>query len=199
MSGRPEFIIVAGPNGAGKSRLGPFYSKVDAFDGDKLALELRKKHPDWKNSWIEGSVITELTIQKDDAIKNHKDFAFETNFSTQLPIIMANEFKRENYKLSFIYFGLFSIDEAVARVAQRYATGGHNIPYEAIRENFTLGISQTRQYLYLFDNVLFVDGLTDFGDIVALHIGSSGKHVITDHHCPWFDKYFRDSFESLMS
>lgn len=45
MSVRPEFTIVAGPNGAGKSRLGPFYSKVKAFDGDKLAIRLQEEHP----------------------------------------------------------------------------------------------------------------------------------------------------------
>ena len=197
MSGRPEFILVAGPNGAGKSRLGPFYSKVKAFDGDKLALELRKNHPEWNSNWIDGSVITELMKQKDDAIKAHKDFAFETNFSSHLPITMANEFKRENYKLVFIYFGLSSIDESVARVNQMFVTVGHNITYETIKFNFVEGVRQTQENLCLFDNILFVDGLTDFGDIVALHIGSSGKHVITDHYCQWFDKYFKESFESL--
>ena len=50
MQRRPEFIIIAGPNGAGKSRLGPFYSKAKAFDGDKLAMSLRQQHPDWKES-----------------------------------------------------------------------------------------------------------------------------------------------------
>lgn len=135
--------------------------------------------------------------QKDNAIKSHKDFAFETNFSSLLPLTMANEFKRENYKLGFIYFGLSSIDESVARVNQRFVTGGHDITYEAIKFNFVEGVRQTQEYLYLFDNILFVDGLTDFGDIVAIHISSSGKHVITDHYCQWFDKNFKEPFESL--
>ena len=162
-----------------------------------MALELRKGHPDWKNSWVDGFVISALMKQKDAAIMAHKDFAFETNFSTQLPLTMLSEFKKANYKLGFIYFGLSSVDESVARVTQRYATGGHNIPYELIKTNFILGIHQTQECLHLFDNVLFIDGLTDFGDIVALHIGASGKHVVTDHYCPWFDKYFRNSFEAL--
>lgn len=198
MSGRPEFTIVAGPNGAGKSRLGPFYSKVKAFDGDKLAMELRQDHPDWKDNWIDGSVITELMRQKEAAIIAHKDFAFETNFSSQLPLIMANEFKKTNYKLSLIYFGLSSVDEAAARVAQRYATGGHDIPYESIKKNFKEGIRLVNTNLTFFDNVLFVDGLTNFGDIVAIHIAKSGKHVITDHRCLWFDKYFKETFDALL-
>lgn len=47
MTRRLEFTVIAGPNGAGKSKLGPFYSSVKAFDGDQLAMKLRKEHPDW--------------------------------------------------------------------------------------------------------------------------------------------------------
>ncbi len=197
MVGRPEFTIVAGPNGAGKSRLGPFYSKVKAFDGDRLAMTLRKSHPDWKESWIEGSVVTELMRQKDSAIYAHKDFAFETNFSSQLPLNLSCEFRDAGYKLCFIYFGLSSVEDAIVRVAQRFATGGHNIPNEVVRQNFVDGIKQTQAFLGMFENVLFVDGSTDFGDIIALHIGKSRRHVITDQPCQWFDKFFKVSFENL--
>ena len=64
---RPEFTIIAGPNGAGKSRLGPFYSSTKAFDGDNLAMKLRKEHSDWKDSWVEGMVISTLMKEKDEA------------------------------------------------------------------------------------------------------------------------------------
>lgn len=197
MSARPEFTIVAGPNGAGKSRLGPFYSKVKAFDGDKLALELRRQHPEWKDSWIDGSVISELMRQKDTAINEHKDFAFETNFSSQLPLNLAKEFAEAGYKLCFIYFGLSSVEDAMARVAQRYATGGHTISNDAVKQNYEEGVRQTQKYLGLFENVLFIDGSTDFGDIIAIHIGKSGRHVITDQPCEWFDRYFKEAFDGL--
>lgn len=197
MSGRPEFTIVAGPNGAGKSRLGSFYSKVQAFDGDKQALQLRNAHPDWKQSWIEGTVVSELVKQKDEAIKERADFAFETNFTSQLPLNLIKEFKAAGYKLSFIYFGLSSVEDAIARVAQRYATGGHNIANDVVKRNYIEGILQTKKYLGVFDNVMFVDGATDFGDIIALHIRKSGRHTITDQPCEWFDKYFKETFEAL--
>lgn len=82
MTRRLEFTIIAGPNGAGKSKLGPFYSSVKAFDGDQLAMKLRKEHPDWKDSWIEGTVISTLMKEKDEAILLKKNYAFETNFVT---------------------------------------------------------------------------------------------------------------------
>lgn len=195
VSKRPEFTIVAGPNGAGKSRLGPYYSKVNAFDGDKLAMSLRREHPDWKDSWIDGSVITELMKEKDAAIAEHKDFAFETTFSSRLPLNLVSQFKEANYKMCLIYFGLSSIEDSISRVSQRYATGGHDIPTEAITFNFTEGIKLVQENLRLFENILFIDGATDFGEIIAIHIEKSGKHIITDQPCIWFEKYFRIYFE----
>jgi hypothetical protein len=45
MEARPEFTVIAGPNRAGKSRLSPCYIHCKSFDGDLLALNLRKEHP----------------------------------------------------------------------------------------------------------------------------------------------------------
>ena len=92
MTRRLEFTIIAGPNGAGKSKLGPFYSSVKAFDGDQLAMKLRKEHPDWKDSWVEGTVISTLMKEKDEAILLKKNYAFETNFSSDLPVNLIKDF-----------------------------------------------------------------------------------------------------------
>lgn len=68
MERRPEFTVIAGANGAGKSRLSPFYVHCKSFDGDLLALKLRKEHPDWIKRWISGTVASELQKQKTEAI-----------------------------------------------------------------------------------------------------------------------------------
>lgn len=197
MERRPEFTVIAGPNGAGKSRLGSFYSRVKAFDGDKLALTLRNNHPDWKPSWIDGTVITTLMKEAKEAIANGRDYAFETNFSSPLALKLMNDFKDSGYKLSLIYFGLTSVDASVQRVLQRQITGGHDVEKSVIDYNYHEGIKQVRENLGRFENILFVDGSTDFGDIVAIHVAKSQKHEITDHQALWFDKYFREAFEAL--
>ena len=66
METRPEFTVIAGANGAGKSRLSPYYLHCKSFDGDLLALNLRKEHPDWIERWISGTVASELQKQKDE-------------------------------------------------------------------------------------------------------------------------------------
>ena len=195
---RPEFTIIAGPNGAGKSRLGPFYSSTKAFDGDNLAMKLRKEHPDWKDSWVEGVVISTLMKEKDEAILLNRDYAFETNFSSDLPIKLINDFKKAGYKICLIYFGLSYISDSSTRVEQRQVMGGHNVSQEVIEYNFTEGIKRVRASLALFENILFVDGTSDFGDIIAIHIPKSGKHMITEHPQIWFEKFFKDAFDKLI-
>lgn len=63
--------IIAGPNGAGKSRLSPCYIHCKSFDGDLLALNLRKEHPEWEERWIGGTVTGELQKQKENSISLH--------------------------------------------------------------------------------------------------------------------------------
>lgn len=195
MNRRPEFVIIAGPNGASKSRLGPFYSSTTAFDGDKLAMDLRHCHPEWKDSWISGTVITTLMREKEKAILQNKSFAFETNFTSDLVYSLIDDFKKADYKICLIYFGLDSIADSTARVMQRVAMGGHNVADDVIAYNFEESIIRIRKSLHLFENITFIDGSTDFGDIVAIHIEKSGLHNITDHPCLWFNRYFLDAFE----
>lgn len=197
MSIRPEFAVIAGPNGAGKSKLSSYYIHCDSFDGDLLALNLRKEHPEWQEHWISGTVAGELQRQKDNAISLRKDFAFETNFSNDLILNMIDEFKEAGYKISLFYFGLGSLEESTFRVMQRKMFGGHDVSNEIIEYNFHEGIKRMQQNLHLFDNITFVDGNSNFGEIVAIYIKRSTKHEITNHSFGWFNQFFAEAFEKL--
>lgn len=197
MSIRPEFAVIAGPNGAGKSKLSSYYIHCDFFDGDLLALNLRKEHPEWQEHWISGTVAGELQRQKDNAISLRKDFAFETNFSNDLILNMIEEFKEAGYKISLFYFGLGSLEECTLRVMQRKMFGGHDVSNEIIEYNFYEGIKRMQQNLHLFDSITFVDGNSNFGEIVAIYIKRSAKHEITNHSFVWFNQFFAEAFDKL--
>lgn len=197
MEVRPEFIVIAGPNGAGKSRLCPYYIKCKSFDGDLLALKYRNEHPEWEERWIGGSVACELQKQKDEAISLCKDFAFETNFSNDLVLNMINEFKEANYKITLFYFGLGSLKESTARVMQRKMFGGHDVTDEVIKYNFNEGIKRIQLNLNLFDNITFIDGNSNFGEIVAIYIKKAAKHEVTNPTFGWFNQFFAEAFDKL--
>lgn len=197
MKARPEFTVIAGPNGAGKSRLSPYYIHCKSFDGDLLALNLRKKHPKWEERWIGGTVASELQKQKENAITHHADFAFETNFSNDLILNMIHEFKTSGYKISLFYFGLESLDDSTYRVMQRKILGGHDVTNEIIEYNFHEGIKRMQCNLHLFDNITFIDGNSNFGEVVAIYIKKSGKHEVTNHDFTWFNQFFAEAFDKL--
>ena len=197
MKPRPEFTVIAGPNGAGKSRLCPYYIHCKSFDGDLLAMNLRKEHPEWEERWIGGTVASTLQKQKDEAIASLKDFAFETNFSNDLILNMIHDFKEAGYKITLFYFGLPTLDDSTYRVMQRKMFGGHDVANEIIEYNFYEGIKRMQQNLHLFDNITFVDGNSNFGKIIALYIKKSAKHEITNHSCSWFNEFFEEAFNKL--
>ena len=197
MERRPEFTIVAGPNGAGKSRLCPFYINTKPFDGDKLMLDLRREHPDWPERWISGMVTSTLEKQKTESLQQGEDFAFETNFSSDMALRMIQDFKAAGFKISLCYFGLLTEEESVSRVIQRVQTKGHDVADDVIRFNFREGLRKTQQHLPLFDNITFIDGNSNYGQIVALHISRSSTHKVIDNPPQWFKEQFETIFNTL--
>ena len=99
--------------------------------------------------------------------------SLQNDFSTDLPVNLVQDFKDAGYKISLIFFGLSSKEDSLSRVIQRYTMGGHNVNQDVIEYNFTEGIKRVRASLPLFENILFIDGTSDFGDIVAIHIEKS--------------------------
>ncbi len=92
----PRLFIVAGPNGAGKSLFSNKLSQTDfdVFDGDKYITTLKNKYPET------GSEILDLHVNdvifkeaKRNAIELKLNFAFETNFSRDNPLMSMREFE----------------------------------------------------------------------------------------------------------
>lgn len=190
MEQRKEFAVVAGPNGAGKSTLSKYYLKTQCFDGDLMALNLRREHPDWPERWISGTVAGELEKQKQNAIAEQKDFAFETNFTNDLIINLINEFKSAGYKISLCYFGINFENLSVLRVKERVNVGGHNVANDVIKYNFVECPKRVAQHIDLFDYMMFIDGIMPYGKIVANIRRRDNYKEIADVLPRWFAEGF---------
>lgn len=68
---------------------------------------------------------------------------------------------------------------------------------EIIGYNFSEGIKRVQQNLHLFDNMMFVDGSSNYGEIVALYIRKSAKHEIINQSFEWFNRSFAEAFDKL--
>jgi predicted ABC-type ATPase len=198
MTREPRFFIIAGPNGAGKSTLGRSLvpDDVQIFNGDLVFELLCKQYPHIDPERLQGGVPVALEKARDTAISESKDFAFETNFSSDLTMDLANKFKENGYAINLIYVGLDNTILAESRVKTRVNLGGHDIPTETINFNFAEGIKRVQNNLAFFDSSSFFSTVPKLG-IVAYHDKSTHDLKLFDKSVTWFDRHFKSIIETI--
>ena len=143
----PEFFILAGPNGAGKSTNGHSLvsPSLPIFNGDLVFAELIKRYPDTEPARLQGGVAHALEEARDKAIALKADFAFESNYSSDMASEISQRFKEAGYKTTLVYFGLDSVKSSALRVTERNELGGHNVTPDVIKYNFDEGIKRVHK------------------------------------------------------
>jgi predicted ABC-type ATPase len=149
----PDLYIIAGPNGSGKSTysslLLPLY--LTAFDADK-ELKLLEKEFAGLESWrLMEAVEDRFEKEMGKAIAEKKDFAFETNLTSEDPLRIPRMFQQAGYRTNLIYIGLESAKMAIVRVAHRVAMGGHDVPDHQITQRYREGLDNLQKYARFFD------------------------------------------------
>src|ERR1700676_3187586 len=185
MEKKPEFFIIAGPNGAGKSRNGHIFvpASLIIFNGDLVFADLCKRYPNYDRDILQGGVAKALEDARDKALSSRADFAFESNYSSDMATNITETFKNAGYKATLVYFGLERLKNSIARVKARFEKGGHNIKPADIRYNFEEGIKRVNKDLKLFDEILFVD--------------TQNQNVSIPQNINWYKKHFEKTVNKL--
>ena len=165
----PNLYIIAGPNGAGKTTasytlLPEMLGCTNFVNADEIARGLSPFSPetvDVQAARIMIARIEELLAQK-------VDFAIETTLATRSYVQLVKRAQKAGYKVHLLFFCLESPEQAILRVAQRVAEGGHNIPEDVIRRRFARGIANlTRLYLPICDSALVYNNSHGKPQIIA--------------------------------
>src|SRR4029078_11510811 len=131
----PGLYALAGVNGAGKSSVGGAMiraSGADYFNPDEAARELIAANPGLDQTkanaaaWHQGRRLLER------AIRERKDFAFETTLGGSTMPRLLTEAAAEGFEVRIWYVGLASPDLHIERVRNRVLAGGHDIPESSI-------------------------------------------------------------------
>ena len=129
--------IIAGCNGAGKTTAfrDSLYKKLgcpDFINADDIAREICPEN-------VESVKIRagrEALGKMHSYLSGNESFCVETTLATKIYRGHIQEAHKNGFKVALFYYWLDSADLAVARVEQRVAEGGHNIPEAIIRERY---------------------------------------------------------------
>lgn len=137
----PILYIIAGCNGAGKttasmSVLPDVLDCREFVNADEIAKGLSPFKPE--------EVAVEagrLMLQRIDyLLSRHVTFAIETTLATKSYKNLVERAKASGYMVILLFFWLSSPEMAEMRVAQRVASGGHNIPVDVIHRRYWAGL-----------------------------------------------------------
>lgn len=136
-----KIIIIAGPNGAGKTTFACEFLPNEAscpifVNADLIAAGLSPFQPELA-AIRAGRVMLEQIAEH---ARRGDNFAFETTLSGRSYLRMIRQWQRDGYRVKLIFLSLASPEEAIARVAQRVAQGGHFIPDKTVRRRFDAGL-----------------------------------------------------------
>jgi predicted ABC-type ATPase len=156
---RPVLFVLAGVNGAGKSSIGGHLLTrhgLSWFDPDNFARELVAQTGCGQATanavaWAEG------VRRLDAAVSAPRSYAFETTLGggTITRRLLAAS---RTHDVIVWFWGLASPEQHLARVRQRAALGGHDIPEGAIRERWPrarqnlIRLMPHLAHLQVFDN-----------------------------------------------
>ncbi len=133
--------IIVGPNGSGKTTFAreflPSYAHCPNFvNADLIAQGLSPFSPA-AAAIKSGRLVLE-------EIRNfaHKqaDFGFETTLSGKSYVNLFKTLKSQGYKLHVFFLWVPGPELAVARIKDRVAEGGHNVPAQDVRRRFSRAI-----------------------------------------------------------
>jgi len=180
-SSHPSIVVLAGPNGAGKSTAAPFLLRdtlavLEFVNADQIAQGLSAFDPDTVAVTAGRLMLARL----DDLARQHASFAFETTLASRsfAPWLRRRLF--EGYTVHVVFLWLASAELALARVAERVARGGHDVPEEVVRRRYRAGL---RNLFSLYRPLATTWRVYDSGDFHAPRLmasGQSGRTFVRD-------------------
>ena len=142
MSGPPQLWVFAGPNGAGKSTLvGRFHvpDRMPVVNPDTIARQLRRDRPAPQFVTLEAGRVA--LDQRRALVGAAQSFGMETTLTGQSELRMMAEARARGYKITVVFVGLDDALTALARVRQRVARGGHDVPPAVVLRRFDKGLA----------------------------------------------------------
>lgn len=165
----PVMVIVAGPNGSGKSTTTAQFSKdgYEVIDPDRIARNLSPNSPE-DYSVAAGRQAINRARQN---ILQGNSFLVETTLSSKgVYQRLVDSAKQKGFSVKLAYISTEDPQINIARVADRVAKGGHNVPDDDVVRRYYRSLDNLGEFFDKADDKAIIDNSADF-----LESGSKGR------------------------
>jgi len=176
----PNLYIIAGPNGAGKTTFAkeflPHYAKCENFvNADLIAQGLSPFSP--AAAGLQAGRL--LLKQIHEFAERRADFAFETTLAGKTYVSLFRRLRQQGYTIHLFFLWVPSVELAAARIKNRVAEGGHDVPMVDVRRRFSRSMANFfKVYRPLLDSWTLFDNSTTQPSLIAEEKG--GKLTVVD-------------------
>lgn len=188
-----HLYIISGPNGAGKTTasytvLPKILQCKEFVNADEIARGLSPFNPE--SVAIEAGRLMLKRISE--LLQRNESFSIETTLSTRSYFRLVEKAHLQGYDVTLLYFWLKSPQQAIERVAERVAKGGHDIPNNIIVRRYWEGLDNLfKIFMPIVDTWILVNNSETPRSIVATG-GKDQKIVIKDNkHFKTIEEYVK--------
>jgi predicted ABC-type ATPase len=155
-------VFIAGPNGAGKST---FFAEYVAplglpfVNADRAAAALRADNAQASAEEIDRRAFFAAEALRATFLESRLSFCAESVFSDPVgaKLKFLERARERGYHVLLIFVGLESPDLSIARVMERVAHGGHDVPDAKLRARFPRVLKNLRSAVALVDEAVLLD------------------------------------------
>jgi len=203
--GIPAVIIFAGPNGSGKSTIteavvgDPEQFSGEYINADDIARSLQDQISDYRERNLKAAQIAE--DRRLQALRDGRDFAFETVMSTPEKVALMTQAKALGYRVSLFFVTTEDPEINVRRVAGRVADGGHAVEPDAIRRRYAATMGLLPAAFEHADQATVLDNSEKPGNlrIVATKADDEVEFPVEDTVLPWVAEKLIDPYMRRLS
>ena len=188
-----HLYIISGPNGAGKTTasytvLPKILQCKEFVNADEIARGLSPFNPE--SVAIEAGRLMLKRISE--LLQRNESFSIETTLSTRSYFRLVEKAHSQGYDVTLLFFWLKSPQQAIERVAERVAKGGHDIPKDMIVRRYWEGLDNLfKIYMPIVDTWILVNNSETPRSIVATG-GKDQTTIIKDNkHFKTIEEYVK--------
>ena len=183
MDSTPIVLVFDGPNGSGKSTVTKGFDIIGEYIN---ADEIKKQR---NCSDLEAAQFA--TVLREVAVKNRRDFTFETVLSSPRNVELLKKAKSVGYRIEVVFVLTSDPQINISRVAQRVKNGGHDVPKDKIISRYHKSLDNISAMLKIADIMWVVDNSTEKAELIIY----SKDSEVSINETPYWNK---DKIEKLI-